>query len=78
MESEDGLHDWQLLSAAEAPVARYRDAMADGLLALQALIDDLDTGPQTVGEVQASEEASGSSAPVPPRRGGAFGFGPLR
>jgi hypothetical protein len=38
--------DWEQLQFAERPAATYSKAMAEGLLALQALIDDLDIGPR--------------------------------
>jgi hypothetical protein len=38
--------DWEQLKFAEQPAPTYAQAMAAGLLALQALIDDLDIGPR--------------------------------
>lgn len=70
---------WELLSAARKSVPRYRDAMAAGLLALQALTTDLDAGPQR-DEVEAAppDAEPDEEAPEPAKRGGAFGFGSLR
>lgn len=79
LESEDGGDGWEVLSTAPASVKRYRDAMADGLLALQALTDDLDAGPQTELQREDAEDPSTPSDEAAPRRkGGVFGFGPLR
>jgi hypothetical protein len=57
---------WIEIQAAEKPAERYSEAMASGLLALQALIEDLDVGPREA----AAPEAS-------PKRRGRFGFGDL-
>lgn len=62
---------WQALQRANTPAARYRDAVAQGLLALQALADDLDTGPRTAVRRRAAETAS------PPAMPAYFGFGPV-
>lgn len=39
-------HTWTELQSAEASCSTYKEAVANGLLALQALIPDLDTGPR--------------------------------
>lgn len=38
--------EWTPLKRADRPTKSYAKAMADGLLALQALITDLDVGPR--------------------------------
>jgi hypothetical protein len=58
--------DWEQLQFSERPAKTYAKAMADGLLALQALIDDLDVGPR-----DAEEE------PARPGKKLLFGFGGL-
>jgi hypothetical protein len=58
---------WTEIQAAEEPVETYREAMAAGLVALQAMIADLDVGPR---EAAAPEPASKP-------RGSHFGFGDL-
>jgi hypothetical protein len=72
---------WSPLQAAEAHHATYREAMADGLLALQALAADLDQGPRMPaahrrakaaparGDVPAGKDAAGKA------QRSAFGFG---
>ena len=70
---------WELLSGARNSVPRYRDAMAAGLLALQALTSDLDAGPQRdEADAAPSDADPDEEAPEPKKRGGAFGFGSLR
>ena len=81
LESADG-SAWDLLSSARKSLPRYSDAVAAGLLALQALTPDLDAGPQRDAEQAAdtSSEAdeTGDETQEPKKRGGAFGFGGLR
>ena len=78
---------WAEIQRAPAPAATYRQAMADGLLALQALIDDLDMGPRRAaaqapvqhGPAGRAHQASSDAAPPPlPARRSLFGFGPAR
>jgi len=78
---------WRELARSDAPVAGYAGAMAEGLLALQSLVDDLEIGPR-VGDEDASEKSSGEvhepaarkrasdKAPAPGKS--FFGFGPAR
>lgn len=76
---------WTELETAPEPVDTYRLAMADGLLALQALATNLDIGPR---EEQAEEDAAApadgddADAQEPPaaapRRASLFGFGPAK
>jgi hypothetical protein len=39
--------EWVEVGRADATAGTYRQAMADGLLALQSMVDDLDIGPRT-------------------------------
>ena len=55
--------EWAPLHRAKRPVATYAKAMSAGLLALQDMVDDLDSGPR-----EAETEAK------PPQRA-SFGFG---
>ncbi|MGI4779111.1 MAG: hypothetical protein ACRYGA_13520 [Janthinobacterium lividum] len=59
---------WQSLQRAERKARTYSEAMADGLLALQALVDDLDVGPR-------EREAEDATAQEPKF---GFGFGGLK
>lgn len=68
-----GAH-WQPLQRAGAAVPRYSLAMAQGLLALQDLVEDLDVGPRAA--AAASPAADGRAGA--PARGRYFGFGPAR
>ncbi|RZL66761.1 MAG: hypothetical protein EOP77_06505 [Variovorax sp.] len=81
LESADG-SSWDLLSSARKSLPHYSDAMAAGLLALQALTPDLDAGPQRdvdqATEPSSEADEAGEEAPEPKKRGGAFGFGGLR
>ncbi|MDM0059098.1 hypothetical protein [Variovorax fucosicus] len=43
---------WRVLKRARNAAKTYKDSMADGLVALQALIDDLDTGPRSPGVLE--------------------------
>lgn len=64
---EQGI-EWSLLKRANRPAASYDKAMAAGLLALQGMIDDLDSGPRE----EETEER-------PPKRATfGFGFGGLK
>ncbi|CAA2109343.1 hypothetical protein [Variovorax paradoxus] len=80
---------WTPLDRAKRPVDSYRKAMALGLLALQALVDDLDAGPRAAQEdglqhedednddapaARGSRRAQDGKAATPGRRT-AFGFG---
>lgn len=91
--TERGAQDWQELDKAASLAASYRQAMADGLLALQALVQDLDVGPRSVGEPAAMHEDASSPekqtdrAAKRQKRGeknapaagkSFFGFGPAR
>lgn len=58
---------WRELERARRHAPSYREAMADGLLALQAMSEDLDQGPRD----SAGPRAAGGSAQF-------FGFGPAR
>lgn len=76
---------WAEIQRAPAPAATYRQAMADGLLALQALIDDLDIGPRNAAAQapgphggRARQASSDAAPPPPPAKRSLFGFGPAR
>jgi hypothetical protein len=58
--------DWEQLAFADKPARTYSQAMSGGLLALQALVEDLDVGPREA-EVEAAAPAKRSL----------FGFGGL-
>lgn len=60
--------EWTPLQRAEQPTKSYADAMADGLLALQALVADLDAGPR---------ETATADPPAKRKKFG-FGFGLLK
>lgn len=74
--------DWQPLERAGTAQRSYRHAMAEGLLALQHMVDDLDIGPRA--DAQASvvlpEEArvAEPARAAAPDKGAYFGFGPAR
>lgn len=74
-------HQWRELQTAPAPCGTYHQAMAQGLLALQALVPDLDIGPrqQEAAPSAAADRDSETEPPQPaPKRGSLFGFGPAR
>lgn len=68
---------WLELRRAPAGVASYKLAMAQGLVALESMIDDLDQGPRRAAAPAAAENdaAAGPKAPAKPSF---FGFGPAR
>ncbi|KQP02136.1 hypothetical protein [Pseudorhodoferax sp. Leaf265] len=80
--------DWQPLDRAGTAVRSYQRAMAEGLLALQQLVDDLDLGPRA--DEDADADAEDPAAPparehtqeaphkAAPNKGAYFGFGPAR
>jgi hypothetical protein len=61
-EAAEGLSVWHDLKAAEEWAPTYKEAMAEGLLALQDLIEDLDQGPR-------------QAPPQPKKASAVFGFG---
>lgn len=61
---------WRELERAHRPAASYQEAMADGLLALQALSADLDQGPRASAGPRAAGQPGGEAQ--------FFGFGPAR
>ncbi|RZL93758.1 MAG: hypothetical protein EOP82_06540 [Variovorax sp.] len=85
MEQVTGSSRWTEIQTAERAIGSYREAMAAGLLALQAMIDDLDQGPREAAaagpptskapELAAAEPAA--PVPAPKRPGSHFGFGDL-
>jgi len=70
LEATEDASVWTVLETSDKPFRKYRMAMAAGLLALQALINDLDVGPRQAGE---DEDAD----PVGKRASGPFGLGNL-
>jgi hypothetical protein len=74
--------DWQPLDRAGAAVRSYQRAMAEGLLALQQRVDDLDLGPRAGAEDPAAPPARERTDVAPheaaPAKGAYFGFGPAR
>lgn len=78
LNERDARGRWVELDRASAPAGTYRQAMADGLLALQALAEDLDIGPRKDVDDDADADAEdgqddGSTAP---KKRTLFGFGP--
>lgn len=65
-EAGEGMSNWTLLEHADEWVGSYKEAMADGLLALQRMIPDLDAGPR---------EEPPPEAAKPRSKGFGFGFG---
>lgn len=70
--------EWAELDRSKDAVATYKQAVADGLLSLQALADDLDTGPRVQGEPAAADETPVAEAESAPAKRSLFGFGPAR
>jgi len=79
---------WTPIDRAAQPASTYREAVAQGLLALQGMVDDLDTGPRQAqaaadDEIEQDPEADhqapkGDRTPAPEKSEGphtAFGFG---
>lgn len=54
--------EWSELQAAPKNFKTYSKAMAAGLVALQALITDLDDGPRDDGKTDAADDAEGKKA----------------
>lgn len=73
---------WLELDRAPAPAGTYRQAMADGLLALQALAEDLDIGPRKDVDDEAEADADADAGDgqadndAAPKKRTLFGFGP--
>lgn len=91
--SERVAQDWQELNRSAALSESYQQAMADGLLKLQALVPDLDTGPRSLDEpsfthedARSPEKQAGRAAKrqkrgakrAPAAGKSYFGFGPAR
>jgi hypothetical protein len=74
--------DWQPLGRAGTAQRSYQHAMAEGLLALQQMVDDLDIGPRAGAQTSAAspeQERGAEPARAPaPDKGAYFGFGPAR
>jgi hypothetical protein len=81
---ERSAHAWQELDRADALAASYHQAMADGLLALQDLVPDLDVGPRSMDDAPSPREQAGSPRKKNGQASAAsssksyFGFGPAR
>jgi hypothetical protein len=84
-ERDDG--GWREFARCMAPAATYKRAMADGLLTLQAMVEDLDVGPRVIREGEAAENARVRAEPAAqdadadgriPTTRRYFGFGPAR
>lgn len=84
---------WAELDRANTARRKYKEAMADGLLALQAMIVDLDVGPrqEEVGSItepseaqeakpahEPSQRSDGAEPARQPKKMGYFGFGPIQ
>lgn len=72
----DDAGQWALLQTADAAALTYRQAMADGLVALQSMIDDLDAGPRAW-PAQPGGTAEPPLDAVAPVKSRYFGFGPV-
>lgn len=67
---------WRPIGKATAADATYQEAMAHGLLALQALVDDLDAGPRRAAADAAAPRQASQERDELPATSGFFGFGP--
>ena len=84
--SERGTDDqWRQLQRADSTQGAYKDAMADGLMALQAMVDDLSLGPRLSQRPSGDnrpggpepESAASEAVPAQRRKSAFFGFGPV-
>ncbi|GKT20911.1 hypothetical protein [Acidovorax sp. SUPP3334] len=88
IERDDGSGTWAPIQKSGAATDTYRQAMADGLLALQSMIEDLDVGPRLTAQkdIPANHHRSDDAASADdaeeaqPRtaRPTLFGFGSAR
>ena len=82
---------WTRIDRAAKPASTYREAVAQGLLRLQGMVDDLDAGPRqthaSTGDEIAQDASGGDPAPdddstpagdEPKGARTAFGFGRVR
>lgn len=78
---------WRELDRSDSPVGSYKTAMAEGLLALQAMVQDLDIGPRAADapadEGDAGERHDQEAKRAAPAKEAApgkryFGFGPAQ
>lgn len=70
---------WTELDRAGVVAATYRQAMAAGLLALQALVENLDIGPRVAPTEEDPDRNEASDRPPSgAEKGPFFGFGPAR
>ena len=68
---------WTELRRAPAGVASYQQAMAQGLVALESMVDDLDQGPRRADTPPAADKGPAAGPKAPPKPS-FFGFGPAR
>ncbi len=78
LDERDARGRWAELDRSAAPAGTYRQAMADGLLALQALAEDLDIGPRKAvnDDEDADAEDGQDDVSTAPKKRTLFGFGP--
>ena len=78
---------WRQLEKSDSPVESYKTAMAEGLVALQAMVEDLDVGPRKADAPEPEGDAEESDpqeterdAPAKDAAPGKryFGFGPAQ
>ncbi len=78
---------WRRLDKSASPVESYKTAMAEGLVALQAMVEDLDVGPREAdvsdlesdageNDHQETKRAAPAKEAAPGKR--YFGFGPAQ
>ena len=78
LNERDARGRWLELDRAPTAAGTYRQAMADGLLALQALAEDLDAGPRRAvdDDEDADAEDGQADGSTAPKKRTLFGFGP--
>lgn len=82
-ERGDG-NSWSAINRSKKAASTYKKAMAEGLVELESLMEDLDVGPrrslkdQSSGFHQNSGKANKHAEEMPPKRPSLFGFGPAR
>lgn len=84
---------WEEIDRATHWRGSYKEAMADGLVSLEGLIDDLDRGPRRTLDrrsapeedskvkgppTQSDDEQDVLTPPAKPKKAPYFGFGPIR
>lgn len=84
-------NQWVEIDRATGGRHRYKEAMADGLAALEQMIDDLDEGPrwtrgrsdalqkeELISTAHSDAEETAKRLQANPKKVGYFGFGPIR